>query len=211
MGEDTDTSVGSDEEDRIPMSMYEGVILNSCRDTTTFSDFPIDPARYPDYLNRKMFFHYVNEYADHFALKQHIRLDTKLLEAKLMHNGKWLVRHQTVGEDPVEEVYDAVFACSGHLSKPLVPDIEGRDLFQGEMLHSQEYRRPSRFEGKRIAIVGFGSSATDIACELAGQAKELYLVTHRGGWILPRFFQGKPIETFSSEQDIFLLTDASTC
>lgn len=199
----TDDGLETDEKYRIPVSMYEGVILNSCRDTTAFSDFPVDPSRYPDYLSRKMFMEYLNEYADHFSLRPHIRLDTKVLECKLMHNGKWLVMHQKTGEDMVEEVYDAVFACSGHLSTPLIPEIEGKDKFKNEILHSQEYRRPSRFEGKRVAIIGFGSSAADISCELAGQAKELYLITHRGAWIFPRFFQGKPIEAFNSKLKYF--------
>ncbi|KAL1956379.1 hypothetical protein VTO42DRAFT_7362 [Malbranchea cinnamomea] len=179
-------------------SIYEGVVLKSCRDTTAFSDFPIDPARYPDYLGRRMFKQYLDEYADHFALKEHIRLDTMVLGCKILHNGKWLVTHRKEGEDLVEELYDAVFACSGHLSEPLIPDIEGKDLFKGEIVHSKEYRRPSRFEGKRVAIIGFGSSAADIACELAGQAKELHLITRRGGWVLPRYIQGKPIETLNS-------------
>jgi dimethylaniline monooxygenase (N-oxide forming) len=180
-------------------SIYEGVILNSCRDTTCFSDFPIDPARYPDYFGHRLFLRYIDEYADHFRLKQHIRFNTKVLSCKQLDNGKWRVEYAESGKEAREEIYDAVFACSGHNSRPMMPEFEGIGTFRGQLFHSHTYRRPGAFEGKRVAIIGIGSSAADISCEIGGQAKELHLVTRRGGWIVPRYVLGKPAEAWDSE------------
>ncbi|PGH03805.1 hypothetical protein AJ80_08618 [Polytolypa hystricis UAMH7299] len=179
-------------------SMYEGVILNSCRDTSTFSDFPIDPARYPDYFSHRRFLRYIEDYADNFKLRPYVRLNTKVLSCKPQEDGKWLVTRQENGKEEIEEVFDAVLACSGHVSRPLIPKFEGMETFKGQILHSHVYRRPGTFEGKRVAIIGFGSSAADISCEIGSQAKELHVITRRGGWVLPRYAFGKPIEAYDS-------------
>jgi len=174
-------------------------MLNSCRDTSAFADFPFDPARHGDYLTHLQFVEYLRDYADHFGLGKHIRLNTNVLDCVPIEGGRWRVRIQEAAGGEIEELqFDAVLAASGHLSKPLTPDFKGRGDFKGRFLHSHYYRTPGPFEGKRVAFIGLGSSCVDIANEMAPQAKELHVVTRRGGWVLPRFALGKPCEAWDS-------------
>ncbi|KAI1983530.1 hypothetical protein LOZ53_005819 [Ophidiomyces ophidiicola] len=177
-------------------SIYPGVLLNSCRDTSFFSDFPIDPAQYPDYFGHLKMLRYLESYADHFGLREHIRFGTKILSCSQGKDGRWDVKIAQEGADTIEDAYDAVFACSGALYQPAVPEFEGLQAFKGRVFHSRTYRRPSGFEGKRIAIIGFGNSAADLSSELCCQASEVHLITRRGGWVIPRFFLGKPVEAY---------------
>ncbi|KAK0629457.1 flavin-containing monooxygenase [Bombardia bombarda] len=180
-------------------SMYQGTMLNSCRDTTSFTDFPFDPARYPDYFKHPLMLQYLNEYTDHFGLRKHIRLRTRVLSCTPRGDGSWTVTFQQDGSKMAEETtYDAVFACTGHLSSPQIPAFPGREKFKGQFFHSHYYRTPAAFEGKKVAIIGLGSSAVDIACEIAPQARELHVVTRRGGWVLPRYILGKPTEAWDN-------------
>ncbi|ERT00419.1 hypothetical protein HMPREF1624_03790 [Sporothrix schenckii ATCC 58251] len=179
-------------------SIYLGTMLNSCRDTSAFSDFPFDPARYPDYFGHRQFVQYLREYAAHFGLDKHVRLQTKVTQCAPQDDGSWTVTATQRDGTQTTEPYAAVIVAAGHLSAPRTPAIPGRDLFAGEALHSHAYRAPSRFEGKRVAVVGFGSSAVDIACEIAPHAASLHLVTRRGGWVLPRYVLGKPTEAFDN-------------
>ena len=178
-------------------SIYQGTILNSCRDSTSFSDFPLDPARYPDYFGHRPMLQYLQEYAQHFNLHKHIRLSTRILDAEQLPEGTWKLR---ISQDGDEEavVADSLLCCTGHDSKPRIPDFPGRSDYQGEFLHSHYYRSPAPFEGKRVAIIGFGSSAVDIACEVAPQASELRVVARRGAWVLPRYVLGKPLEAWDN-------------
>lgn len=186
-------------------SIYDNVTLNSCRDTSSFSDFPIDPARYPDYFGHCQFLQYIHEYVEHFGLAAYIRLQTKVISCRQQQRktgdnpGKWTVVYQQQGHGPVEVVFDAVLACTGTLSKPMIPDFAGRDKFQGELFHSHTYRKPARFEGKRVAIIGFGNSAADLSSEISSVASEVHLVTRRGGWVIPRYVLGKPAEAWDSK------------
>lgn len=175
-------------------SVYKGVILNSCRDTSAFTDFPLDPKRYPPFMDHKLQLRYMQEYADHFDLLRHIQLSTPVNKAEPLEDGTWRVVVQPKGQEPIEGVYDAVFACSSNKTIPNDPAFPGKETFQGKYMHSHYYRSASPFEGKRVAIIGLGASAIDIACELVAASKEVHVVTRRGAWVVPRFIFGKPAE-----------------
>lgn len=199
-----------DSSGELQSSMYEGVILNSCRDTTGFSDFPIDPARHGDYFTHREMHRYILEYASHFGLEKHISLSTKVLvcEPSTSSPGKWTVRFQKRDAEPEEGVYDSVISASGFNSIPLVPEFRNRKAYEGEFLHSHYYRTPGRFEGKRMVIIGAGSCAVDMASELAPSCREVHFVTRRGAWIIPRFVLGKPAEAWDNRATQILVPAA---
>ncbi|KAI9727213.1 MAG: hypothetical protein M1834_008473 [Cirrosporium novae-zelandiae] len=179
-------------------SIYDGVVINSCRDTTAFSDFPIDPARYPQYFSHRKFLQYIHEYTDYFGLRKYIRLNTKVLKAIQVDDGKWEVTYQENDKEPTTKTFDALFACTGTNSKPRIPEFIALETFQGQFFHSHYYRTPAPYEGKKVAVIGIGSSAVDISSEIAPFADEFHLITRRGGWVIPRFVFGKPVEAFNS-------------
>jgi cation diffusion facilitator CzcD-associated flavoprotein CzcO len=66
-----------------------------------------------------------------------------------------------------------VVVATGLQSAPVMPDVPGTASFTGEMSHSSAYRNPEPYQGKRVLIVGPGSSGMEIAYDLAtrGAAK----------------------------------------
>ncbi|MER5768529.1 flavin-containing monooxygenase [Streptomyces sp. NPDC001985] len=64
-----------------------------------------------------------------------------------------------------------VVAATGNFGNPHRPELPGLDAFTGQVLHSAEYRAPAPFAGRRVVVVGSGTSAVQIACELAGHAR----------------------------------------
>lgn len=104
---------------------------------------------------------YFEEYTAFFNLRPHIRFHQKVLTVTPLPGNKWRV--ETVSSDGVvsEELFDAVFVCTGHHTLPNVPEWEGVKAFEnngGQLLHSHYYRDPARFIGKKIAVVGVGNS-----------------------------------------------------
>ncbi len=61
----------------------------------------------------------------------------------------------------------AVISATGTHGKPFIPAVEGRHLFQGEQLHSSEYRRPESLKGKKVLVVGEGNSGAQILAEVS--------------------------------------------
>ncbi|EDN04829.1 predicted protein [Histoplasma mississippiense (nom. inval.)] len=171
------------ETDDAVSSIYEGVILNSARDTSCYSDFPIDPAQYPTYFSHRRMLNYLEDYASHFGLGKYIQLNTKVTPCNQLPDGRWTVVYEEKGADQITSEYDAIFAfmCTGGR-----PDLRG----------------------KRLPSLVFGSSAVDLACELVPVAKEVHMVTRRGGWIIPRYVIGQPLESYDNRVAETLLPDS---
>jgi dimethylaniline monooxygenase (N-oxide forming) len=142
-------------------SVYHGIILNSCRDTSEFCDFPLDPEQYPQYFGHAAFLKYLEEYSCSFNLDNYIRYNTKVLKCEQMREGTWKVDYEQNGAIRTD-IYKAVFACTGHLWNPNIPKFDGLSDFKGESIHSHVYRTPAPYEGKKVAVIGFGSSGTAI-------------------------------------------------
>jgi cation diffusion facilitator CzcD-associated flavoprotein CzcO len=69
-----------------------------------------------------------------------------------------------------------VIVATGLEQTPVVPEWPGRETFEGDLLHSAQYRNPGPFEGKQVLVVGPGSSGMEIAHELAeGGAAKVWL------------------------------------
>ncbi|XP_023932680.1 flavin-containing monooxygenase FMO GS-OX-like 7 [Lingula anatina] len=63
-----------------------------------------------------------------------------------------------------------------HYSVPLIPDFNGSlTKFEGQVIHSHDYRVPEAFANKVVCCVGCGASGQDIALEVASKAKQVYL------------------------------------
>src|SRR5207247_4069097 len=91
----------------------------------------------------------------------------------------------------------SVVVATGIVSNPYVPEIPGRQLFGGRVLHSVEYRRPDGFTGRRVLVVGAGNSAGEISVELARAGADVTLAVRRGASVIPREIAGIPIQYFS--------------
>lgn len=48
--------------------------------------------------------------------------------------------------------------CNGHYFEPSVPILKGQSIFQGQQLHSHDYRIPEVFADKTVVVLGAGPS-----------------------------------------------------
>lgn len=73
----------------------------------------------------------------------------------------------------------AVINATGTWTKPFWPHYPGRADFRGRQLHTVQYRGPAEFAGRRVVVVGGGSSAVQLLMEIAEVAAETTWVTRR--------------------------------
>ena len=71
----------------------------------------------------------------------------------------------------------AVINATGTWTHPFWPHYPGR--FAGRQLHTADYRGPAEFAGKRVLVVGGGTSAIQLQLEIAEVAKDVHWVTRR--------------------------------
>ncbi|HHL52267.1 MAG TPA: NAD(P)/FAD-dependent oxidoreductase [Flammeovirgaceae bacterium] len=76
--------------------------------------------------------------------------------------------------------------ASGILSQPAIPDIPGREQFQGESFHTSQWNHDFDYKGKRVAVIGTGASAVQVVPAIAPQVAQLYVLQRTPHWLLPR-------------------------
>jgi cation diffusion facilitator CzcD-associated flavoprotein CzcO len=88
-----------------------------------------------------------------------------------------------------------VVIATGHDSIPSIPEWPGLSGFQGNLLHSSEYRNPGRFEGQDVLVVGSGNSGADIATDLTSRtAGRTWMAVRTPPQIIPRTVYGLPMQ-----------------
>lgn len=74
---------------------------------------------------------------------------------------KWSIKIKDLEKNTVlVESFDAVMVCNGHYFEPSMPNLKGQPIFQGQQLHSHNYRTPKIFLDKNVVIIGAGPSGT---------------------------------------------------
>lgn len=80
-----------------------------------------------------------------------------------------------------------VLVCGmGGLHVPQIPDIAGRESFQGESFHSARWPQHFDLTKRRVAVIGSGASAVQIVPAIAAQVGQLSVLQRSPTWILPR-------------------------
>ncbi|MGS2616490.1 NAD(P)-binding domain-containing protein [Micromonospora sp. LZ34] len=73
----------------------------------------------------------------------------------------------------------ALINATGTWTRPFWPHYPGRSLFRGRQLHTADYRGPDEFAGRRVVVVGGGTSAVQLLAEVSTVAAETTWVTRR--------------------------------
>lgn len=126
---------------------------------------------------------YINHVADRFDLRRDVQLNTRVQSANYDEpNGIW--RITTVDG----QVYTARFCvmATGNLSLPRVPEFKGLETFEGDWYHTGLWPdQPVDFTGRRVGVIGTGSSGIQIIPIIAKQASELFVFQRTPNFTLP--------------------------
>jgi cation diffusion facilitator CzcD-associated flavoprotein CzcO len=126
---------------------------------------------------------YMQRVAAENGLLAHIRLGTRIAEADF-DAGTGLWRFVTERGDALQARF---FVCSaGPLSQPRWPGIPGLDEFGGTRLHSARWDHGCAMAGKRVAVIGTGSTASQLVAPIARQARQLHVFQRTANWVMPR-------------------------
>ena len=129
---------------------------------------------------------YFRRCADVFGLREHIRFGTEVRAATWSDDDlRWTVRFRTAdgGDHAVEA--DAVISAVGQLNRPSLPDVVGRETFEGPAFHSARWDHDVELRGRRVAVIGTGASAIQFIPELAPVVDELVVFQRTPPWLGP--------------------------
>lgn len=82
-----------------------------------------------------------------------------------------------------ERVFDIIVSATGVLHHPALPDIAGLDQFEGDQFHSARWDHSVDLEGKRVGVVGTGSTAAQIVGAIADKVDHLSVFQRTPQWM----------------------------
>ena len=135
---------------------------------------------------------YANHVADRLDLRRHIEFETRVSDAVFDEAaGHWQVRTEH-GETVTSQF---CIMATGCLSAARTPDFKGLESFKGETYHTGEWPHGSvDFTGKRVGVVGTGSSAIQAIPVIAGQAAHVTVFQRTPNFSIPSRNTAMPAE-----------------
>lgn len=123
---------------------------------------------------------YLKRVYTEFGVEQHVTFNSEITAARY-DKGAWVLETTAGTHGP----FDAVITAMGILRHPTMPDIRGLDDFEGVKFHSAHWRDDISLEGKRVGVIGTGSTATQIITTIAAGTQKLSVFQRTPQWIMP--------------------------
>jgi len=156
------------------------------------------------YATQPEILRYAQHVADRYDLRRDIRFGTRV-EAARWDEGenRWHVRTEA-GDELVCRWYVMATGC---LSMPKTPDVAGADRFQGEVYWTSRWPHEGvDFTGKRVAVIGTGSSGIQSIPIIAEQAAQLTVFQRTPNFSVPAHNGPVPADTlaeFEADRDAY--------
>ncbi|MGV9914701.1 flavin-containing monooxygenase [Streptomyces tendae] len=134
---------------------------------------------------------YLEETIDEFGIRRHFHFGTEVEKVVWQDRTRTWHLHRA----GAVETFDYVVLAVGILNVPAIPDWPGLKDFAGPAFHTSRWESEHDLTGKRVAVVGTGSTAAQVVPNLARDAKHVYVFQREPGWVNP-----KPITLYSAAE-----------
>ncbi len=113
-------------------------------------------------------------------------------------DGQWDLTTATGHRDH----FDIVIIATGFLHHPNIPAFQGLDSFEGAVFHSARWDHDVPIDGRRIGVIGTGSTATQLTTALVPRASQFLLFQRTAQWVMHR-----PNPAYSEEEKALFRAD----
>lgn len=176
-------------------SAYRSLHINTSKKMMAYSDFPM-PEEFPHFPHHSQIIRYFEDYVAHFKFGDKIHFQNPVTNIRKDPSGGYQVESPRLGT----RKYDTVLVANGHHWQARMPEPAFPGQFDGESLHSHDYKTPDLLLNKNVLVVGIGNSAVDIACEAARlHTGKVTISTRSGAYIMPNYLLGRPFDEMAKD------------
>ncbi|KAL5341523.1 hypothetical protein BJX70DRAFT_54759 [Aspergillus crustosus] len=179
--------------------LWDGLKSNNMRGTYEFSDFPMDDSfgvKPGEHVPGQVVQQYLERFAEHFALTEYIRLNSRVTVIEHNDDTTWTVTYaDTQTEEEVTLRARKLILATGITSQPYLPTIPGQDTFNMPLFHTVNmptyHRSTIQQPNNRIAVLGGTKSAWDAVYAAATAGAEVHWIIRDNGhgtcWMSPPY------------------------
>ena len=131
---------------------------------------------------------YMNETADEFRLREHIRFDHKLVAADwCSERGQWQLSLET-SEGTRRYRCGFLMMCAGYYSYDAghQPEFIGKDRFKGDWVHPQFWPEGLEYADKKVVVIGSGATAMTLVPNMSRQAAHVTMLQRSPTYVTSR-------------------------
>ena len=137
----------------------------------------------PEWSHRFAYGSEIQEYFERvgrkYGVTEKVRFNEAVVDSQYK-NAKWYVK-TSKGEHLVA---DFIVCATGILHHPAKPNITGLESFKGDMFHTAQWNHDVELKGKRIGVIGTGSTAAQVIPELIKKAGKVSVFQRTAQWIV---------------------------
>ena len=140
----------------------------------------------------------VRKYLEHISRKYGV-FENTLFERDLKKasfdesRNLWVLELAT--PDGVETLEaNVIVTAVGTFANPKFPSFENQEAFEGEIVHPARWPDDLDLKGKRVAVLGNGSTGVQLLAPIAAEAEQVFVFQRTPQWISPREKYGSPFE-----------------
>ncbi len=122
---------------------------------------------------------YMESVADRFGVTGIVRFHSPVV--KLEYEGPTWLLTTASGE---QQRFDVVISASGILHRPAYPRTEGLESFEGACFHSARWDHSVNLEGKKVGVIGTGSTAAQIIGDLTPKVGRMVVFQRTPQWMI---------------------------
>jgi len=160
---------------------YPGSEVDTSVPFYSFSFSPFDFTR--NYVSQAELLEYLKHTADRFHLGSHFRfgsLVNRIVWQEATHT------YEVFTDSGSQGHFEVVVSAVGLLNYPNFPDWPGLNKFKGPKFHSARWDHDVDLRGKRVAVVGTGSTSAQVVPAIAPLVDKLYVFQRDPGWLVPK-------------------------
>lgn len=166
---------------------YPGIRSDSDMSTLGFSFRPwtatASLADGPEILD------YLRETAEEYGIDKKIRYGKKVLSANWSTaDARWTIDvEDTKTGERSQITTDFYLSCTGYYryDEGFTPVFEGRDRFEGEIVHPQHWPEDLDYKGKKVIVIGSGATAVTLVPAMADDTAHITMLQRTPTWIAP--------------------------
>jgi cyclohexanone monooxygenase len=126
---------------------------------------------------------YFEQCAQRYELGANLKLHTEIVSARWDADSTTWQLTTAAGE---QYTFDIVISAVGLFTQPLLPELVEEEKFTGTVMHTARWDHSVALRDARVAVLGTGSTASQLIPEVAKEAKKVYSVQRSPTWILPK-------------------------
>ncbi|XP_010510306.1 PREDICTED: probable indole-3-pyruvate monooxygenase YUCCA5 [Camelina sativa] len=172
---------------------YDRIKLHLPKNVCQLPKMPF-PENYPEYPTKRQFIDYLESYANRFDISPQFNECVQSARYDEV-SGLWRIKTTTtssIAGSEMEYICRWLVVATGENAERVVPEIDGLTTkFEGEVIHSCEYKSGEKYRGKSVLVVGCGNSGMEVSLDLANHNANPSMVVRSSVHVLPREIFGK--------------------